>query len=193
VAVLSVTVGAAPEPDPVAKRWQLDLEVGPLRVTNVQTDEGLMPYFYLTYKVTNNAGEDLLFAPAWDLANDEGEIIRSGQGVPHDVTRALIARHANPLLESQLDILGRLLQGRENAREGIVIWPANYLDVNELNIYAAGFSGEFDMYLVDQPDGTSKRYVLRKTYCLRYALDGEYDPQANQQLRLREPPRWIMR
>jgi hypothetical protein len=190
---LTVLVAAAPEPDPVAKRWQLDLEVGPLRVTNVRTEEGVMPYFYLTYKVTNNAGEDLLFAPAWDMANDHGEIIRSGQGVPHAVTNALLARHDNPLLESQLDILGRLLQGRENAREGIVIWPANEFEIDELNIYAAGFSGEFDMYLVDQPDGSSKRYVLRKTYSLRYALDGEFEPATNQMLRLRERPRWIMR
>ncbi len=67
----------APEPDPVPTRWQLDLDISDLRVRTIQTDEGPRPFFYLTYQVTNNAGEDILFAPRWELATDQGDLLRS--------------------------------------------------------------------------------------------------------------------
>ncbi len=188
-----VLSGAAPEPDPVPNRWQLDLDVGPLRVANVMSDDGLQPYFFLTYTVTNHAGEDLLFAPSWELATDNGEILPAGRDVPREVTLALLDRFDNPLLEDQLNILGRLLQGRENAREGLVVWPARDLRVDEVNVYAAGFSGEFKMYEVEQDDGSMRRYVLRKTFNLRYAVGGELAPVRSEELTLGERPRWIMR
>lgn len=184
---------AAPEPDPVPNRWELDLEVGPLRVANVPTEDGLQAFYFLTYTVTNHAGEDLLFAPSWELATDAGEILPAGRDVPREVTLALLNRFDNPLLEDQLTILGRLLQGRENAKEGLVVWPANDLTVDEVNVYAAGFSGEFKMYQVEQPDGSMERYVLRKTFNLRYGVGGELAPEQNEELRLVERPRWIMR
>jgi len=184
---------AAAEPDPVPNRWELDLVVGPLRVMNVTTDEGIRPFFVLTYLVTNNSGEDLLFAPSWELATDAGDIIPAGRDVSRRVTRRILDRFDNPLLEDQLNILGRLLQGRENAKEGLVIWPATDLALDEVNVYAAGFSGEFKMYEVEQDDGSMERYVLRKTYALRYDVGGELSPSTSEQLSLRERPRWIMR
>jgi len=185
----------APEPDPVPERWQLDLEVGQLRVTTVPTREGPRPFFYLTYQVTNNSGEDLLFAPMWELATDDGEMRRSGLGVPRDVTRHLLARFDNPLLNDQLSMLGRLLQGRENAKQGLVIWPAEDLDVDTVQVFAAGFSGEFRSYMVPDPQnpGEMTRFVLRKTRSLTYCTPGELRPLHNQELRLCERPVWIMR
>lgn len=190
---VAALMGAAPEPDPVPNRWELDLEVGPLRVANVPTEDGMQPYFFLTYMVTNHSGEDLLFAPSWELATDAGEILPAGRDVPREVTLALLNRFDNPLLEDQLTILGRLLQGRENAKEGLVVWPANNLRVDQVNVYAAGFSGEFKMYEVEQPDGSMERYVLRKTFSLRYGVGGELTPSRSEELRLVERPRWIMR
>jgi hypothetical protein len=186
-------MGAAPEPDPVPKRWQLDLEVGPLRVTNVDTSEGPRSFYFLTYMVTNNSGEDLLLAPAWDLATDEGTIIRSGRDVPREATVALLSRHENPLLEDQISIIGPLLQGRENAKEGLVVWPADDLDIDRVSVYAAGFSGEFKMYEVGSDPDEMERFVLRKTYSLRYCVGGELDPTQNERLVPCERPRWIMR
>lgn len=64
---LSLT-GMAPEPDPVPRRWQLDVEVGPLRMAVVESEGPTQAYFYMTYKVTNASGGDLLLAPALELA-----------------------------------------------------------------------------------------------------------------------------
>lgn len=134
---------AAPEPNPVPRRWQLDVEVGPLRMATVETPEhGRRDYLYMAYEVVNNSGEDLLFAPMFELATDEGDLLRSGRGVPAAVTQELLRRLENPFLEDQISIIDVLLQGEENAKEGLVVWPAEGLKVDELSIYAAGFSGE---------------------------------------------------
>ena len=70
-----------PEPDPIPRRWQLDVEVGPLRVATFDVkDEGKRAYFYMTYKVTNNSGEDLLFAHLLvDLVREEKLTELTGQ------------------------------------------------------------------------------------------------------------------
>ncbi len=193
VLVLSVAVltgASAPEPDPVSKRWQLDLQPGPLRITTMSVGTtGPRAYFYFTYVVTNNSGQDLLFAPAFELANDEGDVLRSGRQVPLEVTRALISAQDNSFLQDQISIIGQLLQGRENARDGIAIWPANDLNADDVTIYAAGFSGE--TATVEGP-ATKQKAVLRKTLMLRYAVHGDLVGQGTRPLDLSEQ-RWIMR
>ncbi|MCA3004145.1 MAG: hypothetical protein ACK51N_02410 [bacterium] len=143
---LSLSAGAltaAPEPSPVPKRWQLDAAFSPLRVATVEVPNvGPRAFYYLTYKVANNTGQDLLFAGSFELATADGKVYRSGRNVPAEVTAELIARQSNPLLQDQIAILGNLLQGPENAREGLVVWPAEDLSPGTLTVYAAGFSGE---------------------------------------------------
>ncbi len=74
--------GLAPEPDPIPRRWQLEIQPGPLRIATVDVkDEGPKAYFYMTYKVTNASGGDLLFAPSFDLATDQGDVLRSGSAM----------------------------------------------------------------------------------------------------------------
>ena len=47
---------AAPEPSPVATQWEFTFEEGPLRLAWVDDGDGMKPYFYLTYRVTNHWG-----------------------------------------------------------------------------------------------------------------------------------------
>lgn len=188
-----VFAGFAPEPDPVPRRWQLDVKVGPLRVATVATSGGEpVVYAYLTYFVTNNTGEDRLFAPLFELTTDEGHLVRSGQGVPLDVTREIQRRLDNPLLEDQIKILGPILQGPANAREGLVIWPLPRLEVDEINIYAAGFSGETRTVEFPMTDGSVKRVTLRKSLMLRHSTPGVIDPGPAGEIE-RIEQRWIMR
>ncbi len=187
--VVLMLAAAAPEPDPVPRRWQLDVAAGPLRLATVDVGAGPRTYFYMTYQVTNNSGEDLLFAPAFELATDD-EVLRSGRGVPLEVTRKLIESVQNQFVQDQISIIGQLLQGKENARDGIVIWPANDLNLEELAVYAAGFSGE--TATVDAPD-THQKFVLRKTLRLNYQISGELVGQEGHDIPLAEPAGWIMR
>jgi hypothetical protein len=185
---------AGPEPSPVPKRWQLDVDVGPIRTTTIEVKgRGLQAYHYLTYRVTNNSGRDVLFAPAWDLATDEATVFRSGRDVPVEVTRRIMDDLANPFLRDQIEIIGPLLQGKENAKQGVVIWPARDLKVEYLQVFAAGFSGETATIEVPDPKtGGMGQVLLRKTLMLKYRSPGEIDPTDSRPLDLVEK-RWIMR
>jgi hypothetical protein len=190
----STAVAVPPEPDPVPRRWQLDVEAGPLRVTSVEDGErGTQSFYYMTYKVTNNSGGDVLFAPAFDLMDTGGVLVRSGRDVSAEVTRKILATLDNPLLKDQISALGLLLQGPENARQGLVIWPASSLASDELTVYAAGFSGETRaVETKDVATGKPLRSLLRKTLMLRYASPGDQDHRGNVTFPMAEK-RWILR
>ncbi len=188
------TALAAPEPSPVPKRWQLDLDVGPLRLMTVEVPgEGYKRFLYLTYTVTNHSGQDLLLAPAWDLATTDGKVHRSGRDVSGRTWRTILDRLNNPLLNDQIEILGLILQGVDNAKQGLVVWPADGLDLENFRIYAAGFSGEFHRLTLEDPKtGEEVEKLLRKTLMARYAIPGEvYDRGADEIPLINE--QWIMR
>ena len=92
--------------------------------------------------------------------------------------------------QDQISIIGQLLQGKENSKEGIVIWPADELDMDQLVVYGAGFSGETTT--VEKPFGKD-RVVLRKTYIVKYRISGDMSKMIGKEIERAEPGRWIMR
>jgi hypothetical protein len=186
-------VVAAPEPDPVPRRWQLTVTPGPLRVTSVEHQGQSKLYYYMTYKVVNSSDTDLLFTPSFEMANDEGELKRSGRDVPAAVTAKILETLENTFLEDQINIVGTLLQGEENAKEGLVVWPVNTPHVRAIEVFGNGFSGEartIDAY--DPETKGTKRVTLRKTLMLRYQPLGETKATGAESLPVIEQ-RWIMR
>lgn len=184
-----------PEPEAIPRRWQLEIEAGPLRLASLDVPEvGKKTFFYFTYKVINNTGEDLLFAPAFELATERG-VHRSGTGVPVAVTKYLLDYVQNPYIQDQISIIGQLLQGKENAKDGLVIWPADELNADEMTLYAAGFSGE--TATVEKPTSKDKevkeKVVLRKSYQIKYHLSGDMSNFIGKEIERAEPARWIMR
>jgi hypothetical protein len=186
------SAAAAPEPSPVPKRWQLDLETSPLRWIMLETEQGRKPFFFMSYKVTNNSPIDLLFAPVFELATSDGEIHRSGRDVPLSVQNELLNRLRNPFLQDQISIVDTLLRGEENAREGLVIWPVPVDHLNEVVVYAAGFSGETATVEVPNQKGELEKKVLRKTLMLRYRMPGDLTPERGGEFQPYEI-QWIMR
>jgi hypothetical protein len=193
---------AAPEPSLIPTRWQLDVRPGPLRLAQVEVETQIPGpsgsvvtvrqhrfFFYLTYTVINNTGEDLMFAPSFELATDDGRLIRSGRDVPSEVTAELLKRLRSPFLLDQISIIGMLTQGEENAREGLVIWPADNLMVDEVTVFASGFSGESRRVI--RPD-TGEEVVLRKVLMLRHDTPGELLGQGDRPVD-RTQQRWILR
>jgi hypothetical protein len=183
-------LGFAPEPDPVPRRWQLEVQPGPLRVATVDV-KGVGPrsYLYMTYTAVNSSGEDLLFAPMFDLSTGDGQTLRSGRDVPQAVTTELLSRAQDQFMQDQISIIGEFLQGEENAKHGVVIWPLKDMSPAKITVYAAGFSGETKT--VDSPDGKQK-FILRKTLMLDYNTPGSLEGQKSDAIPLREKS-WIMR
>jgi len=183
---------AAPEPSPVPRRWQLDVECAPLRTVVLNVNGERRAYFYLAYKVTNNSKDDVLLAPSWEMSTDTGTLTRSGREVPVAVTREIMNRLDNPYIEDQIGIVGNILRGPENAKEGVVVWPATDLHLNEVRIYGAGFSGENATVEIPGPNGKPEKKVLRKTLMLRYSMPGDITP-GNGVEYTPDQSQWIMR
>ena len=190
--VPSTTHAAAPEPSPVPTQWEFTFEPGPLRLAWVDVDGEHKPFFYLTYRVTNHWGGVKLFAPDVALMTDNSNVLRSGRDVSSSVTEEIMRRLDNPLLESQIDIVSNVLEGVEHARDGVVIWPAQDLLADEVTVFFAGLSGEFQSYIVGRNTDNPQRYTLRKTMMLRYSTPGELARQGDKPFELVEK-RWVMR
>ena len=164
-ALPATTLAAYPEPSSVV-RWELKFDVvHDLRLINL----GGEYYWFMTYMVTNRTGEDQIFAPIAVMYTDTGDIIREGENVPFEVTQSLLQLMNNPLLESTPQIIGTLRQGRENAREGLLVWKAGSLELTETSIFIAGLSSHTE--LVANPV-TGETSVVRKTLHRKYRVPG---------------------
>lgn len=181
---------AAPEPEAIPRRWELRVEPGPLRCMNI-TLPGQAPraYFYFTFKATNLSGQDLYFAPSFDLALSDGTVLRSGRDVPAQAIDAIMTYLDQPFVREEIKLQGQFLQGPENAKEGLVVWAAPTLKMTDATVYMAGFSGETKS--IRRPDN-GETHVLRKTMMLRHEVSGEIDPSLNSTL-TRTTQRWILR
>lgn len=176
-----------PKPAAVPYRWQLLFEAGDLRLYTDPTDQQV--YWYFTYKVTNRTGDVQLWAPKLSLFTDGGEILDAGRDVPNQVTEDILDLLGNPFLEDQNMIIGNIQHGRENAKEGLVVWPAREHDVNRVSIFVAGISGE--TVPVRNPL-TGEIVVLRKTLQRDYIVRGRLLASTIDPIEFVEQ-RWIMR
>lgn len=186
---LGVVVAAAayPVPSSFPIRWELEFQPGPLRLYFDDLEE--QHYWYFTYTVINRTGQDRIWAPHFVLFTDGGEILSAGTDVPERITREIYDMLGNNLIETQYAILGEILQGREHAKEGLVIWPARKLEVTELSLFISGISGETAR--VANPL-TGENVLLRKTLQRTYLIPGNPDARGSEPADLQEE-RWIFR
>lgn len=179
-----------PEPSIVPRSWDLDLQVQTLRPILVQAPNGVFePYWYLPYKVTNHTGDERQFVPEFVMATDQGDILDAGVGVPPHVFEAIKKKLGNPLLESPNEVIGRLLQGNDFAKESVAIWRHPGHDIDQVRIFASGFSGE--TVRVANPV-TRDTVVLRKTWMQVFELPGTLE-SIDRATVLPGPISWVMR
>lgn len=169
-----------------SSRWTLDFKSGEFRLFTAADGRD---YWYMTYTVVNRTGQDRMWAPRFDLLSDDGQIRRSGRDVPSSVTSEILRVIGNPLLEDQNQVIGELLQGVENAKEGLVVWPANNLAVKELVVFGSGLSGETKV--VADPL-TGEDVTLSRTLSRSYVTAGEPALRPSEPLRLYEQV-WVWR
>ncbi len=176
-----------PKPLAVAQRWELLFEPGPLRL--VVDEPTSTSYWYFTYTVTNRTGREQVWAPSFTLFTDAGEILTSGRRVPGRVMADIMELLGNDLLESQNQIIGEIFHGREHAKEGLVVWPAVNLEVNELSMFVAGLSGE--KTVVRHPI-TDTEILLSKTLQRDYLIRGNAPARGSKPIEL-VGQSWVMR
>ena len=146
-------------------------------------------YYFITYTVTNRTGEEQLFVPEINILTDAGDLIRANRNLSPAVFKAIKDRVRNPLLESPNQIIGRILQGADNARDGVLIWPVPDHDVDHLSIFFGGLSGE--THSIKDP-ATGEEKLLRKTLQLEYATPGD-QPHTPEKPIVFKAKTWIVR
>jgi hypothetical protein len=181
------SVLAYPTPSSVPVRWELHFIPGELRLYHHEPSD--RHYWYFTYMVENRTGRDQTWAPQFTLFTDAGEILPSGEGVPMEVTRSILSMLGNELLMNQYEVIGELLQGREHAKEGLVVWPARNLNITELSMFISGISGETRR--VTDPL-TGEEFLFRKTLQRDYTVPGDPAARGSRPIELASQ-RWILR
>ena len=180
-----------PEPKIVQDTWQMDVTYGEPKMISVGLpgEQGKRLYGYITYTVTNRTGADQLFVPEFLVVTDAGDVIEGNRGVNPAVYRAIAARERNPLMQEPASAVGRLLQGKDQARDSVVIWEIPSHDVDEVRVYFAGLSGE--THIVADPAGGEDK-VLRKNLMLVYDTPGDASHRSDVPYNLKSAS-WVVR
>ncbi len=219
IATLGASAPTANRSVPAADAWQLDFEFAPPQRLEITLPGHSQPrrYWYMLYKVINNSGRDRLFLPAFELVYQRSDgmgRIQADMGINPAVFAAIKKQHqrAYRFLKEPVLAMGRLLQGRDNAKTTVAIWPAFDEQADRFSIYVAGLSGQTRLVanpnynrsqpeLQEQalPDGTKismtvnpRFFTLRKVLKIDYELPG--DPVSRRSIRPVEAKRtWVMR
>ncbi len=164
---------AAPDPSPVPISWELKFVSHPPERIEVEGKT----YWYIRYTITNTTGKDILFTPEFELMTDTGQVLPAFKEVPKAVFTRIKALYNNSLLMSPTAILGKLLQGEDNSRDGLILFSGVETESREFQFFTSGLSGETAE--VKNPL-TGKPAVLKKTLVLDYNIPGMaigVDPQ----------------
>lgn len=184
--------GKHPEPSIYPIKWQLDFKHGlPKRI--VVNDVG---YWYLTYTVTNNTGEERIWAPQFEMMANDGTIIRSDLNIPAEVFDRINATEKNRFLQPANKVSGTLHQGPDQAKDGVAIWKEPTPRMGNFKIFVGNLSGEYVILTDDDgkamKDPNGDPIIVRKTLELDYAVYGdEFYPQRHEVHELGQ--KWVMR
>src|SRR5277367_2608153 len=161
---------AAPQPSIVPVSWELMFRHGPIERLIMPIDGKNQTFWYMRYTVINNTGKDILFTPDFELSTDTGQVQQAFKDVPNAVFDKIKSTYNDPLMLSPTQILGKLLQGDDNAKNGVIIFSNVDPDARDFQVFISGLSGETAE--VENPL-THKPTVLQKTLILDYNVPGQ--------------------
>ncbi len=208
VVIIQGTALTVPEPSLVPITWELDIDVQPMRDVQVDVpgeDEPQL-YWYVRYTITNNTGQDQSFVPDFVLYTDTGDVLRAGRNVPTVVFEKIKKVHNEPLLKDMAAMTGKILQGRDNAKDGVAIWSDFDRQAGGIDIFVGGLSGEtaevtlpkpIEITEVDALTGEKKtvkkeKIIVSKTLQLEYIVAGDPKAAVRAPAKL-QGERWVMR
>jgi hypothetical protein len=162
-AAFAAAAAASPSSD-----WELDFRPGELRHFIDPVDGNA--YWYFTYSVVNRTGSERMWAPKFEFYGDRGQLLDAGKGVPTRVTKALLDRAGTEFTQDQYQILGPLLVGEENAKDGLVVFPSRDPEITEITVFVGGVSSKIRR----EPDPvTGEPRTQRRVLRLEFHVPGE--------------------
>ncbi|HSU67855.1 MAG TPA: hypothetical protein VLJ39_13345 [Tepidisphaeraceae bacterium] len=162
-----------PEPSVYPIAWELDFKHGaPKRVV-----VGQDAYWYITYTVTNNTGQEQVWRPDFQMLTNDGKVVKSDHEIPPPVFDKIKSLEGNKLLQRATQVAGPLRQGVDQAKDGVAIWPETTPRMGSFKIFVGGLSGEFVILKDDDgkevKDADGLPVMLRKTLELDYQIWGD--------------------
>ena len=194
VAVLPQAM-TAPEPFEVPTTWELKFDFDPPQPITVTLPGRKKPstFWYMLYSVTNltrnpetGRGADQDFIPEFIMYTDTGQAAVSNRRLPAGVFTSIRKRHNNPLLKGHTEIIGKLLYGKDNAKDGVAIWPDFDPKAGSIDVFVGGLSGETAELKLPRPVTVTKtdtngvettevayKVILHKSLRLSFSVKGE--------------------
>lgn len=169
--VSSVTQRDPREPSRIPVSWELNFKYGPVERVYVDVDGKQTPFWFIRYTVTNNSGRDVLFTPSFELVSENGQALQAFKGIPTSVFDKIKGLYKNSLMLSPTDIYGKLLQGDDNAKDGVIIFPAIDPNARNFRLFVMGLSGETTDKVINPV--TNKPVLLQKTLELDINIPGQ--------------------
>ena len=197
-AAVSTARAEIPKPSPYPISWELNFEHSkPKRiVVDVPGESAPKAYWYMTYTVTNKTGMEQIWAPTFELVDNDGKIVKAGHNIAPEAFGKIKDLEKNQFLQPMNTAVGDLHQGDDQAKDSVAIWKEPNPRMGTFKIFVGGLSGEVvvlkddDGKDVKDPDG--QPVLLRKTLELTYAVYGdEFYPQRHDVHQLAET--WVMR
>ena len=194
---------SAPKPAviPPQGTWQLKIELHGLpQMMRFRLPGDTKPknYWYLLYTITNTTGQDVGFFPHFELLTDTLKLDPGGNKTRRWVFEDIQKRYQTsiPLLESQDQVTGRILQDQDNARDSVAILEDFDPEATRVKIFFAGLSNETTLVPhpteIDPKTNKPKEIMLRKTLMLEYKVAGDRLNPSQRTLLYRDR-NWIMR
>jgi len=185
----------APEPSEVPITWEFGFDfTAPQPITVILPGQKTpTTFWYMLYTVTNmnrdlntGRGADHNFIPEFTMFTDNGQVALSDRRLAAGVFEAIRKRHNNPLLKEHAEIGGTLKYGRDNAKDGVAIWPDFSNKTGSFDVFVGGLSGETDELKLPRPvtvteldangvETPSVKYkiILHKALRLNFKVKGE--------------------
>jgi hypothetical protein len=197
----SLTGFCAPAPAivPSANQWTLNVVYNQPQQITVKIPGQRKPqrFWYVILTMTNNANIDVPFYPTNELVTDTFQIIPAYRDTRNVVFDKIKARHKKkfPFLASLETAENRILQGEDNTKDLVIIWPDFDVKAKNISLYIAGLSNEtvvIEHPTQKDPNGNPEKIYLRKTLQLDYSISGDPNFRSHTSL-VYKAMNWVMR
>ena len=204
----------APEPYEVPTTWELEFDFRDPQPIAVLLPGRKKPavFWYMLYSVTNltrdpetGRGSDRDFIPEFIMYTDTGQSAVSNRRLPTGAFSAIKKRLNNPLLKDHTQIIGKLLYGKDNARDGVAIWSDFDSKAGSVDVFVGGLSGETAELKLPRPvtvteidaNGVEKtevkyKVILHKSLRLRFGIKGKTGNRIYAKAKLASR-KWVLR
>lgn len=192
---------AAPAPAvlPAPHEWTLDVSYSSLQQIMVRLPGGKQPqrFWYMILTMTNKTGMDIDFYPNVELLTDTFQLVPACIKVPDEAFKEIKSRHKNtyPFLERLEKTGPKILQGEDNAKDVVLIWPDFDDKAKEITIFITGLSNETQKIkspALKDENGQPKDIFLRKTLQLTYTVAGDPSMRSQANVTFKDKS-WVMR